>query len=29
MILIKDNTTTMYDGNRTKEGLLSFLNSNS
>ena len=28
MILIKNNTTTMYDGNRTKEGLLSFLNSN-
>jgi hypothetical protein len=28
MILIKDNTTTMYDGNRTKEGLLSFLNAN-
>lgn len=28
MILIKNNTTTMYEGNRTKEGLLSFLNSN-
>jgi len=28
MILIKNNTTTMYDGNRTKESLLSFLNSN-
>jgi hypothetical protein len=28
MILIKDNKTTMYDGNRTKEGLLGFLKSN-
>jgi hypothetical protein len=28
MILIKNNTTTVYEGNRTKESLLSFLNSN-
>ena len=28
MILIKDNIITPYDGNRTKQGLLGFLNSN-